>query len=231
MDALQSLFVQLPAWLEVGTLGRLLLALGLGAAIGFEREMRGKPAGLRTIILIAVGAELFTEASIAAATLELTEATRSDPARIAAQIVTGIGFIGAGTILVHRGAVVGLTTAASLWVAAAVGMTVGLRAYVIAIGGTALVVGTLVVVGWIEHHLLPERTQSTLKVTLDEGVEEYGWVTERLAERDFFVIPLELSRTEAGLVMAFRVTGDREARDHLLEGLFDDPRVRSVSLE
>ncbi len=231
MDALESLFAQLPAWLEVGTLGRLLLALGLGAAIGFEREMRGKPAGLRTIILIAVGAELFTEASIAAATLELTEATRSDPARIAAQIVTGIGFIGAGTILVHRGAVVGLTTAASLWVAAAVGMTVGLRAYVIAIGGTALVVGTLVVVGWIEHHLLPERTQSTLKVTLDEGVEEYGWVTERLAERDFFVIPLELSRTEAGLVMAFRVTGDREARDHLLEGLFDDPRVRSVSLE
>ncbi len=231
MEAIQSLIAAAPDWLELGTLGRLVLALALGAAIGFEREMRGKPAGLRTIILIAIGAELFTEASVAAATLELTEATRSDPARIAAQVVTGIGFIGAGTILVHRGAVVGLTTAASLWVAAAVGMTIGLRGYVIAIGGTAMVVLTLVVVGWIEHHILPDRAQSTLKVTLGEGVEEHGWVAERLAAREFHVIPLELSRTNKGLVMAFRVTGDREARDHLLEQLFDDPRVRSVSLE
>src|SRR5690242_8660028 len=107
---------------------QLLLQLGLatvcGGWIGLERELSGKPAGLRTNILICVGATLFTSLSVA---LSLG---RGDPARIAAQILPGVGFIGAGTILHTRGSVSGLTSAATIWVVAAIGMALGGGAYV-----------------------------------------------------------------------------------------------------
>src|SRR3954447_4231685 len=97
---------------------RLLLAAGLGAAIGLEREYRQKPAGLRTNILIAVGAALFTTVSLLAAR------QGGSPDRIAAQIVTGVGFLGGGAILRGGATVHGMTTAATIWVNAAIGMTV-----------------------------------------------------------------------------------------------------------
>ena len=95
---------------------RLLLAAGLGAALGLEREVRQKPAGLRTNILIAVGSALFTTASLQFGGIGGT------PDRIAAQIVTGVGFLGAGAILHSGVSVHGMTTAATIWVNAAVGM-------------------------------------------------------------------------------------------------------------
>src|SRR5437867_8630103 len=101
----------------------LMLQLGLatllGGAIGLERELGGKPAGLRTNILICIGSMLYTKLSITMAT------GTADPTRVAAQIVTGVGFIGAGTILHARGAVVGLTSAATIWVVAAIGVALG----------------------------------------------------------------------------------------------------------
>ena len=90
----------------------------LGALVGYEREQEGKPAGVRTHGMVCLGAALFTVVSVFGF-------KTGDPARIAAQIVTGIGFIGAGAILHQRGTVCGLTTAASLWVTAAIGLTVG----------------------------------------------------------------------------------------------------------
>src|SRR4051812_4154057 len=98
---------------------RLLLAAALGAAIGIEREIRQKPAGLRTNILIALGSALFVTVSIAFATTDGT------PDRIAAQVVTGIGFLGGGAILRSGTSVHGMTTAATIWVNAAVGMAAG----------------------------------------------------------------------------------------------------------
>src|SRR5581483_2932516 len=99
---------------------RLLLAAALGAAIGLERELRRKPAGLRTNILIALGSALFTTVS-----LELAGVNGGTSDRITAQIVTGIGFLGAGAIMRHRESVHGLTTAATIWVNAAVGVAAG----------------------------------------------------------------------------------------------------------
>src|SRR5436189_5833753 len=95
---------------------RLLLAAGLGAAIGLEREYRQKPAGLRTNILIAVGSALFTIMSLAMTGRD------GDPGRIAAQVVTGIGFLGGGAIMRNRDTVHGMTTAATIWVNAAIGL-------------------------------------------------------------------------------------------------------------
>src|SRR5687767_15281939 len=120
--------------------------------IGLERELSGKPAGLRTNLLICVGATLLMEVSInlaASANLGGGE-MRSDPARIAAQIVSGIGFLGAGTIIQARGSIIGLTTAATIWVVAAIGMAVGGRFYVEAIGSAILVGTALVMLGRVE---------------------------------------------------------------------------------
>ena len=97
---------------------RLIIATALGALVGYEREREGKPAGVRTHGMVALGAALFTLVSVYGF-------TNHDPARVAAQIVTGIGFVGAGAILHLRRGVQGLTTAASLWVTAAIGLAVG----------------------------------------------------------------------------------------------------------
>ena len=123
---------------------RVLLAAGLGAAIGVEREWRQKPAGLRTNILIAFGSALFTTMS-----LQLAHGGEP-PERIAAQIVTGIGFLGAGAIMRSGGTVHGLTTAATIWVNAAIGMAAGAGEFATAVGATVMTLVVLVVLPPIE---------------------------------------------------------------------------------
>ena len=122
---------------------RLMLAAFLGGAIGFERELRHRPAGLRTNMFICFGAAMFTLLSIA-----LSQG--NETTRIASQIIPGIGFIGAGSILHARGLVSGLTTAATLFVVASVGMAVGGGLYVTGIFATLVVLLVLFTLGWIE---------------------------------------------------------------------------------
>jgi putative Mg2+ transporter-C (MgtC) family protein len=125
---------------------RILAAALLGGAIGFERELRDQEAGFRTHLLVTVGACVFTLVSAYAWT-DWTFSTASgvvfDPTRIAAQIVTGIGFLGAGAIIVRGLNVRGLTTAATLWVCAAIGMAAGTGYYEVGVGATALVLLSL----------------------------------------------------------------------------------------
>jgi len=126
----------MPSDLEL--LGRLLLAAVLGGAVGAERELADQPAGLRTHILLTVGACLFTLVSV------YGFGGTADPSRLAAQIVTGIGFLGGGAIVRHGLTVRGVTTAASIWATTAIGVALGAGRYLLASGGTVLVVATLV---------------------------------------------------------------------------------------
>lgn len=225
----------LPAWAEslrLPLLGRLLLSLTLGAAVGLERELSGKPAGLRTNILICVGAALLTELSILAASDFVPHGLiRADPARIAAQIVSGIGFIGAGTILVSRGSVLGLTTAATLWVVAAIGMTVGLHLYVEAVGATVLVVLTLFGLGQFEERVLAERSRFTLRLTLSGPRAEPGEVEELLGEAGFELERLGHEREQDQSTFTYALRGPVEARDDLLRELATEPGVRGARIE
>jgi putative Mg2+ transporter-C (MgtC) family protein len=123
---------------------RLLLAGAIGGLLGAERELRRKSAGFRTNILIALGAAIFTIGSLTLAP------GIGDPTRIAAQIVTGIGFLGAGAILRNRDGVHGLTTAATVWVNAALGVAAGGGQFHLAIIGGAIVLAVLLVLGPIE---------------------------------------------------------------------------------
>jgi putative Mg2+ transporter-C (MgtC) family protein len=122
---------------DLELLGRLVVAAMLGGAIGAERELNDQPAGLRTHMLLTIGACLFT--LISAYGFD----GGTDPSRIAAQIVTGIGFLGGGAIVRYGLTVKGVTTAASIWATASVGVAIGAGSYVLGIGGAVLVVGTL----------------------------------------------------------------------------------------
>ena len=135
-----------PSISDVELITRLLTAALLGGILGFERELRQKSAGLRTNILIAIGSTLFTLMSF-----ELAEGVPgADPARLAAQIVTGMGFLGAGAIMRRDGGIQGLTTAATVWVNAAVGVAVGGGEYHLAFLATAVTVAVLLVLEPIE---------------------------------------------------------------------------------
>ncbi len=122
---------------------RLLLAAALGAVIGYQRERAGKQAGLRTHILISSGAALIALVSI------YGFGNASDPARVAAGVVVGVGFLGAGVILHREGGIVaGLTTAATIWVMAGIGLAAGVGLYVVATVATAIVLGVLIMPRW-----------------------------------------------------------------------------------
>jgi putative Mg2+ transporter-C (MgtC) family protein len=128
-----------------------------GGIIGLEREMKNKPAGFRTNILICLGSAMYMAVGLLLVTVG--EGQQSDPARIAAQVVTGIGFLGAGCIIQQRERVKGLTTAATIWVVAAIGIVAGAGFPILAFIASAMVLVTLVVLGGIEKRFLdPEHS-------------------------------------------------------------------------
>jgi putative Mg2+ transporter-C (MgtC) family protein len=143
-----------------GTMVRLVMAAILGGAIGLERQLRHKPAGLRTNLFICFGAAMFTVLSD-----KLAGSMGGDHTRVAAQIIPGIGFIGAGSILHARGSVVGLTTAATLFVVASVGMAAGGGLYITAIFATVVILLTLAVLGKMERRFALKSMLVTYEVT------------------------------------------------------------------
>ncbi|MFH0941611.1 MAG: MgtC/SapB family protein [Chloroflexota bacterium] len=131
---------------------RLLVAMALGSVIGFERFRAGKPAGLKTNILISAGSALFTIISVFG--------FGGDPARVAAGVVTGIGFLGAGAIIRRGGDVGGLTTAASVWAVAGIGMAAGAGLYLIATVATGLIVASLIILRVVEEKIAPRHKET-----------------------------------------------------------------------
>ncbi|MBO6180418.1 MgtC/SapB family protein [bacterium] len=150
----------------------IVAAAAFGFCIGLERELTNKYAGLRTHIMVALGACIFTLISIygfptfaQGDNVVISQATGvRDTARVAAQVVTGIGFIGAGTVLRNGPIVLGLTTASTLWIAASIGMACGAGMFDIAFAGTAMAIMTLVMVRIFEKNVLPSSTKKTRMV-------------------------------------------------------------------
>jgi len=171
-------------------IARLSLAAALGALVGLERERHERPAGLRTHLLVSMGSCLFTVISVAVA------GTAYDPGRVAAGIITGIGFLGAGTIIRHGGSVTGLTTAASIWSVAAVGMATGIGWWEAALAGTFLMYVSLAGLKAIEGRLHAETETLLLQVEIRRAERSlaqlhadlralgYGPVERRFSVRD-----------------------------------------------
>ena len=150
--------------MNYGVVLKLLLAAVLGGCVGIERQMREKPAGLRTNILICIGSTLFVLIST-----QLGQMTGGDQTRIAAQIITGIGFLGAGAVLHSHGYVVGLTTAATIWVVAGIGMALGAGFYGIAVFATAMSISTLTLMSFVEDRIQGHRLYSYSLIVEDLG--------------------------------------------------------------
>ncbi len=176
---------------ELSVVGRLLLAALLGSLIGFEREVHGRPAGFRTHLLVTLGACLMMVVSehffIRYGHLSSQGAIRFDPGRVAAQIVTGIGFLGAGAIIKDGRSVRGLTTAACLWVAAGIGMAVGVGFYIPALMVTGMALVSLMFLKQMENRLSKDAYLTISVFCADrEGVRRE--LEDRLAEQQLRII-------------------------------------------
>jgi putative Mg2+ transporter-C (MgtC) family protein len=205
------------------TLARLILAALLGGVIGLERQLRHRPAGLRTHIFICFGAAMFTILSRQLAGVE------SDSARIAAQIIPGIGFIGAGSILHARASVTGLTTAATLFVVAGIGMAAGGGLYLTAIFATVIILISLVVLGRIEATFSLKMFLSSYQVTgrnVDGMLREVNRIldTEELSMQS-----IHIANADPDFRMVFSVNGEHEQQRVLSIRLHESTAFASVS--
>jgi len=209
--------------LRLELLIQLSLAVLLGGVVGLERELKGKPAGLRTNLLICIGATLFTTLSIHMA------AAGGDPARIAAQILPGVGFIGAGTIMHTRGSVTGLTSAATIWVVAAIGMALGSAAYVEAFGSTLLVVIVLQGLGVVERWLARYAAVSRVVIHARPQAGTFEDLLE-VVRRSGAEIASSGQREEGpDTVIEMELRGPHHVHDQVRMALVHHPAVRSVS--
>jgi putative Mg2+ transporter-C (MgtC) family protein len=211
----------------------LMLQLGLatllGGVVGLERELGGKPAGLRTNILICIGSVLYTHLSLSMFTGPNGIPTGTDTTRVAGQIVTGVGFIGAGTILHARGAIVGLTSAATIWVVAAIGIALGSGFYLEGVGTTLLVVVVLAGLGRIEKIVQGHSMRSTITVHAHPGPSVLEDLETLVRRTGLDLLTVSNRQENVDLVIEFELRGSKRLYDQAVVTLLHHNHVRTVS--
>ena len=197
---------------------KLAVAVLIGSAIGLEREIHNKSAGLRTIILICVGATLITIISL-----------RFGDSRIAANIISGVGFLGAGVIMREEGRVRGLTTASTIWVAAALGLTVGYGEYVMAVVFGTIVIVVLWLFTWLDNLIdqaaIEPRTYDVVHVDRDGKFEQ---LDEQIKHYGVRVLRHRRYKRDGGLHVEWDTRGTLANHDRLTTALLADPDVREL---
>ena len=214
---------------------RLFVAAMLGGVIGLEREYRAKEAGFRTHFLVALGSGLFMILSQFGFNdvLGHYEQVSLDPSRIASQVVTGIGFIGAGTIIFQKHVVRGLTTAAGLWVTSAIGMTAGAGMYVLSIATTVLVLLCLEALYFILQHFGTRNITVTFSTTKEENIQT---VLQRLRDKEIIIDSYEMTRKDTSSGHYFIVTMEmkfkrKRYKNHLLNFMSEFENVTVETME
>lgn len=214
---------------------RLFVAAMLGGVIGLEREYRAKEAGFRTHFLVALGSGLFMILSQFGFddVLAHYEQVSLDPSRIASQVVTGIGFIGAGTIIFQKHVVRGLTTAAGLWVTSAIGMTAGAGMYVLSIATTVLVLLCLEALYFILQHFGTRNITVTFSTPKEENIQP---VLQRLRDKEIIIESYEMTRKDTSSGHYFVVTMEmkfkrKRYKNHLLNFMAEFENVTVETME
>ena len=202
----------------------LCVALALGAIIGMERELSDKAAGLRTNILICIGSCLFMIVS-----KNFTGILNADPTRIAAQIVTGIGFIGAGAIMHQGEQVSGLTTAATIWVVAAIGMAVGVRDYSIGAAATVLTLLVQVLFPRLDAYVDELRQRHTFKISSDLNDDGLEQIKTIFRDSDVKVLRRKLMKKGGLYYSEWYVSGPRLEQKNVVRLLLNNPNVRELT--
>ena len=214
---------------------RLFVAAMLGGVSGLEREYRAKEAGFRTHFLVALGSGLFMILSQFGFNdvLGHYEQVSLDPSRIASQVVTGIGFIGAGTIIFQKHVVRGLTTAAGLWVTSAIGMTAGAGMYVLSIATTVLVLLCLEALYFILQHFGTRNITVTFSTPKEENIQP---VLQRLRDKEIIIDSYEMTRKDTSSGHYFVVTMEmkfkrKRYKNHLLNFMAEFENVTVETME
>lgn len=214
---------------------RLFVAAMLGGVIGLEREYRAKEAGFRTHFLVALGSGLFMILSQFGFNDVLAhyEQVSLDPSRIASQVVTGIGFIGAGTIIFQKHVVRGLTTAAGLWVTSAIGMTAGAGMYVLSIATTVLVLLCLEALYFILQHFGTRNITVTFSTPKEENIQP---VLQRLRDKEIIIDSYEMTRKDTSSGHYFVITMEmkfkrKRYKNHLLNFMAEFENVTVETME
>lgn len=192
---------------------RIAMAILCGGIVGIERELKHKAAGLKTNIMICLGSTLFTSVSIMLATAFVGEGYHGDPARIAAQIVSGIGFIGGGAIIKGSGTIIGLTTAATIWLVAAIGVCVGIGHYMAAVATSLIVVISLFASNFFEDRVLGRSLHFSCEVVADDPKGELRRdINQILAKNNLVLEDFDMSTRGQQSVLVLRYSGHRS--DH-----------------
>ena len=227
---MQTEFVIIPDW---QILIRLLIGAFLGAVIGFERERQNQPAGLRTHTILAVGCTLAMTLSINIAMQFREVVPNGDPARLAAQVISGIGFLGAGAILRFGNNIRGLTTATSLWTLAIIGLAVGAGHYIAAVSTTVLLLVVLTLLDRIEKRFM--KTFRTVNVTIE--VEERPGVLDEIrhliTEENTSIIQTQLTRDFANDFASYNLvvkTLEKSPIDELINRLTTLKGLKSIKI-
>ena len=208
---------------------KMAFALICGGLVGLERELKNKSAGIKTNMLICLGSALYTALSVVISKSIAEDGFFGDPARIAAQIVTGIGFLGGGAIIQSRGNITGLTTAATIWVVAAIGICIGLGQLAVGVVISLSVVGTLLAITSLEHRFIDQGKLFHSKIVADAND---GKMREELCDQ-LLKLGLRLEefdeRTENGEIhfdLYYRGMVSRYRKFH--EVLWKDSRIRKA---
>ncbi len=208
-----------PHW--VGMIVSLTATL-CGGLIGAERARAQKPAGIRTLILICLGSAIFTQASI------LIAAEHADRGRIAAQIVSGIGFLGAGAIIRERGLVIGVTTGAGIWATAAVGIVIGGGYVVAGVFFTLLIFGTLVAARGLDRLVLGPCKYRTLRVSFDPTDGKAAHVIEGILDEHQYQGPVGYGGSGSERVVSIRICVAHREHRAFVRPLVSLPQVTRV---
>ncbi len=200
---------------------KLLLAVAAGGLIGIEREFRDKAAGFRTLIFICAGACLFT-------ILSVNLAPDSDPNRIAANIVTGVGFLGAGVILREGGKVIGLTTAATIWLTAAVGMGIGGGQYLISAVMVLMAMVVLWLLPFIERRIESIRAEKRYELVCPASEEKFEALERLFVESGLTVHGRSHSKTGDQMTCSWYVIGSPKNHAALARKLFADHEIHEI---
>jgi putative Mg2+ transporter-C (MgtC) family protein len=208
---------------------RVFFAVLCGGIIGLERELKNKPAGIKTNILICLGSSLYTSASILMSASFADTNHFGDPARVAAQIVSGIGFLGGGAIIQARGTVLGLTTAATIWVVAAIGICIGIGHADIAVACSVTVIAVLVLSTYFEDRVLGRSLTFAAEIVVDDPKGQVRLaINQLLSGNDLILDDFDIASRGDLSVLTCKYSGHRGDHKKFILELWSTTGIREV---
>lgn len=202
---------------------KLFVSLVLGALIGAEREYKGRNIGFRTIILITLGSTFFT-------ILSFILGDGSDPSRVASNIVTGIGFLGAGAIFRDGVSVRGVTTASIIWISAAIGMACGIGQYEFAIMVTATVLLILLGFAWVQKFIDRYNKEMVYRITIPNDLHLKSEIEKNIKNYNLRFTWLSHSKSDQELIILYEISGSETNHDKLIDYLTTSESIKSFSV-